>query len=484
MTDTSQGAIFKVLDRIYKTVLNIDDQPKHEASGLVVAIQQLGTPLAPADYAMAWTPFLSNGDATGKPGSVPAIQAAHNVQQLVDKKLSIASTLTVLPGSGGIAATWKAIVTGASLIDSKPAEVPQNVTWAYNDLWEMRQIEGDERDPATGKYKMVDAPVRTGRYQKYLDCKAAYQKAVNKYVNAYQNAEEDATARKLWPVNGKQYIGDVENAMADWNSVGNKVKVEASLAILAAQGSDPTAQMIADAKNRWSVYQLALSGAIDEKTPYSYISPSNWCDPDADIWTKYSGTFSSSDTHDTSSTKGWSASLKLNFGLFGGGAESEGSLEKVNKDAAGQDTSLSLEWAVVTVVRPWLDSALLAWDGWYIHLAGNKKFSVSNGKPSEGDAPSPCYLPVIPTQMVVVRNVRVKNKALTDHFESEALKTNSKASFSYGPFASGSAGYSSDDERRDAMKRMAREGLSIPGMQVIGWVSEVTPASPKVDAPA
>lgn len=484
--NTSQGAVLKLLDRIYKSVLNIDDDPQHAAaaSGLMVAVLKVGRPLNPKDYAQAWTPFLPNGDATGKPGDDSSIQSAKNVAELVDGKLALDSNASVISGTATVSETWKAIVTGATLKDSTPREDPKNVQWAYKDLWDTKQIEGNERDEQTGKYKMVDAQVHTGRYQKYLDCKAAYQKAVNKYVAAYQTAQEEPTAKKLWPVNGKQFIGDVEDAMNEWVSVGQKVKMEASINILSAQGSDPTALMITDAKNRWSIYQVALGGAVADKSPYSFISPSNWCDPDADIWTKYNGTFSTSETHDTSSTKDWSAGLKLNFGLFSGDAASKGSLEKVSKDAEGQDTDISLEWTVLTVMRPWLDTSLLSWDGWYLLLAGSKKNSISTGLREESNAPSAYYLPIVPVQMIVVRNLKVKNKALSDHFASEALKTSSSLDFNYGPFASVSSSFATDDEKKDEIKRMGREGLRIPGMQLIGWVSELTPASPKLDTPA
>lgn len=485
MANTSQGAIFGILDRIYTTILNIDDKNPTPNTGIFVSMMNQGRPVNPEAFAGAWTPFLQTGEPTGKTGTTSAIEAAHNTHELVDFALAMDDNYRQMSGTKRISKTWAAIITGATLdpasITPMSAEEKTMYDAAYDDLYEIQQIEGDERDPVTKKYKMVDTPVRTKLYQKYLDCQKEYLKTQDAYTDAYSETLYDDNAARMWPVKGKRYITAIDNAMDDWTSVGKKVRVEDALATLAAQGRNPTAQMIADAKARYSAYQVALAGAIGDKEPYSYITPSNWCDEDADIWTKYTGTFKSSDTHNYTRSQKWSANLKVNFMLWKSDVNHKGSIDTVNKQAEQEDTTLSLEWAVLDIHRPWLDSGLLDWAGWKLS-GGSKKGSISDGTRAMVGSPSSFYLPSIPTQLVVVRNVKVKNKAITDYFSSLATSHSTDVDLSYGPFVSADGHYSDDQAKQDAIKRMAREGLTIPGIQVIAWVSQVLPLSPKLDS--
>jgi len=484
MTDTSQGAIFGILDRIYTTILNIDDRNPNPNTGMFVSMMIHGKPITLEDYNRAWTPFLSTGEATGDTGTKSEIEAAHNTHELVDLVLATDDNYRLLSGTRRISETWKAIILGATL---DPASItpmtPEEETMykeAYDDLYEIQKMESDERDPVTKKRLLVDTPVQTNRYKKYLECQSVYLKAQDAYTDAYSDTLEDPNAAKMWPVKGKRYITDIDNAMAAWTSVGHKESVEGALAVLAAQGRNPTAQMIADAKNRFSVYQVALAGIINTNEPYSYISPSNWCDENANIWTKYSGTFKSSDTHAYTRSQKWAANLNVNFGLFSTNVQHDGNFDQVNKDAASQDTKITLEWAVVDIHRPWLDSGLLNWGGWKLS-GGVKKGAISDGTRNMPGSPTSYFLPAIPTQMVVVRNVTVKNKAITDYFASLVKANSTNVEVGYGPFVAAGGQYSDDEQKRDAIKRFAREGLSIPGMQVIAWASQVMPLSPQLD---
>jgi hypothetical protein len=484
MVNTSEGAIFGVLDRIYKTMLKIDDNGQGRTDR-VVSIERLGTPINPEDYKNPWTPFLESGEeGDDEPDSDdPSLKSASNVARLVDKKLG-------RTGNGDdttrttqkVSSTWEAIVNGAQLSSAQVTQYTQEEDEDFQDAFDVvsttEKVPGP-RDPKTREKTYVDEPCRTRTYQRYLDCKKAFEKAEEKYTDGYAESLDSKRAKQLWPTRGKRFISAISDARDDWASIGKREIVENALNVMKARGKNPTAGMIANAKQTFNVYQRALEGQIETVTPYSYITPSNWCDPeDDDIWTKYEGEFKTSDSHDSSKTTEWHAELSVDYGLFSGSASSAGGQTDITADASSQDTSISLRWAVVDIERPWLDTALLSFGGWYLKMPGAKKNCISNGA-----ADFIGNLPCIPTQMILVKDVVVKNAAIQKHMDYMSKHLEVEASFSYGPFASGSAGYSSKEEKKNTLEKMAKEGLSIPGIQRIGWVSAITSSSPQLDNP-
>lgn len=494
MSNTSQGAVFGILDRIYQTILKIDDQGSKKKD-LIVQMQTLGTPINPKDFNNAWTPFLESGDEgdDAPDEDDPSIEAAYNTATLVDKKLARTANFEQVEGTQKITSTWKAIVDGAQLSSQKSVELSddqkEDLEDAYDLLWSYELVKGpraqeDIRNDAgeivtkKGDRIMEKVPVRSRTYEKYIECKRAYEKAEMKYTDGYADSLYSKISKRRWPMKGKALISAVNDAMDDWNTVGKRNRVEEALNVLGAQGRNPTAGMINDAKNRYKIYQAALAGQFADSVPYSYLSPSNWCEEDADIWTEYNGKFTASETHDYSKTESWHAELKVKFGLFSGGASTSGSTSKVDNNSESEDTEISLKWAAIDINRPWMDTSLLSFGGWYLKLAGSKKGCISNGDPSKLE-----NLPCIPVKMIVVKDVVVKNKAIQDHFDSMSKTVKADANFSYGPFVSGSGGYSSDEEAKNHYKKMAREGIAIPGIQLIGWVSAKTPTAPALDTP-
>jgi hypothetical protein len=481
MVDTSQGAIFGILDRLYTTILKIDDKG-NPRTGMTVSIQTQGTPINPKDYAKPWTPFLRTGavgDEDIPDDGSSALQAAYNTATLVDKKLGNVGGVENIDTTGKISTTWSAIITGATVDASQgdqktPEELEklQEMTERINDFEKLKVGKDEAGNPI-----YEDSPINSRQYDKYLEAKKAYYKAEEKYADAYADSLFDPIAKQRWPQKGRSLIGDVNDAMDTWNTTGKKVWIEEALDYLAAQGRNPTTAMVRAAINKFNIYQQALAGQVADLVPYSYITPTDWYDPDSDIWNTYKGKFTTSETHDSKTTEKWHAELKVNYGLFSGGANAKGSTEKVNNDAASQDTEISLKWAVVDINRPWLDTSLLKMGGWYLAGAAFKRGCISGGTPVDN-----VFLSCIPIQMILVCDVKVKNKAIQDHFDSLVKSLSVEANFSYGPFVSASGGYSSDEEKTNALKKMAREGLSLPGIQRIGWVSEVvTSISPQLD---
>ena len=484
MANTDEQAVFGILDRMYRTILKIDDGGKPKKSGLIVSIQEQGKPLNNDDYINAWTPFLESGDEGDQPDDeLPNpdtdsnIRSAYNAATLVDDVLSNSEQVPVVATTSKISTTWKAIMVGAQADPSQisnPTQAEKNAIDDANDLLFVKAEVSGPRDKDGNKTTKI-VSLKSDAYLKYLECQKEYDNATSKYTDAYVETLYDKIAKKMWPIKGKKLVRAVENAQNDWNSEGRKADIEDALNTLGAQGKNPVSGMVTEAKNKFDLYQMTLGGAIPRTLPYTYISPSNWCDEDSDIWTSYTSKVTTSEDHDYSSSREWAAKVKVRVGLFKADASSGGKLKKTETDSKSNDTEISLKWTVVDINRPWMDSSLLNWSGWY--LKGGNKNSISS------DDKSNTYLPTIPTQMILVKDVVIKNEAIQSNLKTMALSTDSSLDVGYGPFVSVGGSLKTDDEKRDELKKMARSGLSFPGIQVIGWVSQITPSSPKMDQP-
>lgn len=490
MADTSEIAIFSFLERLYSTIMK-EDGKQPPPTGLVVSMMAQGQVINPKDFLYPWTPYLGTDDegpdaTIDKPdplGDIIPEQSLKNTCELVNRKLALSANYQVMPGTASISDTWEAIITSATIdpnaISHMSDAQKKKFAEVREKLYETRDIETIEK----GKKVVKQTEVKTAAYQTYLEKQDAYNKANNSYVNAYLGSRENNAAKKAWAIIGKTYIDAVDGAYNDWMASGKK-QIEEALNILAAEGSDPSAGMIAKAQNRFAVYQAAAGGVFAVKTPYVRLSPSNWCDlnvkPEEDGFMEYEGTFTKTSVKAETHHKDWHAEIKVNVGLFGGDASTKGAIDQANNDMSGDSTYIYLKYALVAIERPWLDTSLFSMDNWY--MVGGKKNSISNGTMPDPN-PAKHYLPMIPTHMIVVKNLRIKNAALQQHFDSIATSISAEASLHYGPFVSVGGGYNQTDTETNQFENSATEGLKINGMQVIGWVSEVMPSSPKMDAP-
>ena len=77
------------------------------------------------------------------------------------------------------------------------------------------------------------------------------------------------------------YQQKVDNAYDTFKTEGAE-KVERALDTLQSVGINMQNHMIAKARKLFDVWNLSGLSGVPDKTPYSYISPTGWCEPDAD----------------------------------------------------------------------------------------------------------------------------------------------------------------------------------------------------------
>ena len=202
------------------------------------------------------------------------------------------------------------------------------------------------------------------------------------------------------------------------------------------------------------------------------------------------------------------------FGItFGASASHSDSDQHSGSDTSGSQSyqfsnsmssvTIKFEYGLCNIYRPWLLSELFVIDGWY--LPGEKDKVVSDGtvggQTSETDSH---LLSMIPTQFLVVRNVEITAEGWGDagtqmsNYCTNALSNDQSSSTSVsggagflcfgGTVSHQNADWSGDDaESSSAAGSWSFTGnekhgkLRINGCQIVGWVGEIIPASPKVD---
>jgi hypothetical protein len=292
-------------------------------------------------------------------------------------------------------------------------------------------------------------------------------------------------------------------------------------------------RMIAKARKVYDAWNLGLAG-VPVAVPYSYVSPTSWSDPEEDVdgWEHLTinssqyGSHSGQNTHffqqssshgESSSTSGSGGGSFFGFGASGGGSSSSSSTSSQGSAGGGADTffhndaknlTIELEYGLCDINRPWLIGDLFYMKNWY--LVNNPKNAISDGT-IDGQADSDkTLLPMIPTQFLVVRNLKISamdwgqdGQTLSRFFgTSESGSSNSSsefhggASFGFGPFSfnasaahsesnadSHSSGSSSSSGRGAYGAHFDGQTLEIKGAQIMAWLSTIVPACAPLDDP-
>lgn len=122
-----------------------------------------------------------------------------------------------------------------------------------------------------------------------------------------------------------------------------------------------------------------------------------------------------------------------------------------------------------------VNSMLFSMTDW--SAKGIAQHGVSNGKLKGNES---TLLPLIPTAFIVAKDVTIKANFTaqdTSRFTSESSSSESNG-WGWGPF-SGGGRYFKSRAQNDTFKSSYSNGvLKLPGLQLIAWVSTITPASP------
>lgn len=425
--------------------------------------------LQPSAFANAWNPTKVGGD----------LGASEMFAKMVDKVAPLA--LEWAPKDQPLHKTYKSIVDGMN--EATSARPSQKSIDAYNKA-KAYLVAPDEKNPFTDEVVPGGGPSQEFKdYQKNLTALTAaytdYQSAYNDFVDAVVAAGEDHVAKtkaqRDWNVDEKNLRREISNAQ-DTLAQGNSKWVQMALDTMKTTINDAIAGAMKSA--RASVADDVMNaGANGEPWLLTYANPPDWYDENAT--NNFSDlTISSENKVDDNSTVSHGYDFKTSFGggLWSVAATSEGKFSNTQHHMKSEKVSISCKIAKVAIMRPWFDETLFRSDNWWTNMAKPEdNHYISNGNLDSTNADK--VLPMYPVAFIVARDIEITANFTSTDQEMISQAVSAGGSVSYGPFSvGGNYKYGNDTDHLDT--KVTDGKLKVPGMQIIGWVSRVMPASP------
>jgi len=483
--------VFKIFKDLELKAVGLDEKTNKMQEGYFAAFRSVGLPVHTDDYANPYSPAGANllkdipktdpvdpkdAPKTGSSsidltrafaaGVAKSQQSFVNTFSLVNDKLQMSNDYSVMPSAGKVDGCWFAIVNGANGLAAQQ-ELSDDMKKAYADI--------------TAKLQDKDGNA-TPHYEAYLRYRDEYQSKVKARNKAYADALTDPLRLQAWPTNGVPYQDDVEEAWDRWMSLGNKEEIDRAIATLSAQGIDPAIALIARAKKKFQNSLVEING-IGE-IPYTYLNPSSWYDADNDDgWTEYTSRDFESEMHYEASTTSYGGGAGINMGLWSGSATFEHGDTKVNSNASVKNLSIKFSYCAVDVYRPWMDTSLLHLQNWFL-FGDYKKDCISTGKMAQQlptNGVESVFLPSVVTSLILVKDVLISWDDWQQQWQEHTESNGGSASVGIYCFTA-NAHYSHAGVKRDFQCEETSEGLRIPGIQLIGYVSAINPECPMLDS--
>lgn len=413
--------------------------------------------LNPADFENLVSP-------TNPGGNLGASQAFAN---LVDQMPSQTSSYS--PSSTLISETYKQIVDGANSITKPDPAQEKKYKLAYDYLNTTSTI----KDYTGAETTQTD---HSAIYKTYLNNQTAYITAVSGYRTAYLGYDlTDPVQQRQWQANEPMLSNNINQTYNTWRAQG-AAQVEQALSALASAINDAVGNVIREAQQTMSS-GMASSTGDGSHWYFSYPFPVNFAAPNASGFSAFS--LKSDYLEETASSKAtdWGAEGSAGWGLWSASASASGHHAERHSHMDASKFDLRAEIAVVRIFRPWLNDLIFKMNSWYTNMTNAHGISI--GKLTSDRL----ILPLIPTGFVVARNVEITADWSSDDKKHVEDSISTKASVGWGPFSvCGSYSHSSSS---DYHKSTFDGGtLKIPGIQIIAWISEITPDSPPENSPS
>ena len=483
---------FKILKDLELKATGLDPETSTQQEGYFVAFRDIGLPIRREDFIDPWHPnrkaqitFPENtdpkdaGDSGAKDagldpedvykdlqlGEINRSQRAFlNTHMITNVKLQMSPRYTVMPGASTVFDTWWAIVTGAQ-------GVPGNLELSP----EIKEAVAD------AEALLVDHESEPTRvYEKYLEYSDAYDEALEDFYLEFADVATDPEKLEMWPMTGNIMRRKLNKALDRWRGLGRKEEIEGALDVLAAQGRDPAIALISRAKRdlEQNLFEFPGFGQL----PITTVLPSNWADERDDRgWNSYTKADFHSETHVTRSSTSMQASAGLNLGFWSVGGNFSHNSERKAMDFQTDNLEISFDYMIADVQSAVVKPTLLNLGNWFLY-GDYPKHCVSDGTMDQHlpqDGTEMVFLPSMITGLILIRNLRIYWENWKSQWDEKTSRRSTGASVGWGPFAV-SGGYSSKNYRFDASTDRESEGLSTKGIQLVGYVSQIMPASPKV----
>jgi hypothetical protein len=320
----------------------------------------------------------------------------------------------------------------------------------------------------------------------------AYTSAMNAYDNAalaYNNARINALAAndpqsvEYFAINAPILRNQVLAAMDAWQTTGYKNQYEEIAAFIAQVEGRDMSLLLAGYKD--DLAKATLTGiSSGSDFYYTTLTPGDFYESTG--WTNFHFSAADFSSHANSSfnSSGWSVSGSAGFFGIGasGGASGSASHSQYNGSFNSEHCSMSFDICQVAIVRPWFKTSFLNSKTWRFD-PGNP--DVKNNLLSDGGSPPKGLMPAYATSVIFIKNLMLDfgdNKGFQSFQQQQSANSQGGgANFSFGPFSIGSSASHSQVSGSSSSAggySWTDQGLSVPGMQVVGYRCHVLPMSP------
>ena len=454
--EMEQKVLASLYDRLWDAITYSPGGDKTSAFNKQTSFVQFskGEALRGEDFANAAAPINPGGD----------LNAAETFSRMVDVVPLVQGDYA--PSATRLSQVYASVVQGAnSNVKTNPDQQKiYNQAYGYlNTTTKIEEFDGSETTQ-TGPSRIFNT---------YLANRDAYANALSGYRLAYSGYNlSDPKQQREWQARSPALQAALDRTWNLWRGEG-ATQVERALAALDTTINSAVRNVLEEA--RQTMAQAALTSNLGDGTKWylSYALPSDWSGPGgAENLTAITLESSNLQTESSSRFDSYSAGASWSAGLWSVGGELAGSFGSSSYHMSADKLKLSAKLGLVRIYRPWLNELIFRMNGWFVDNFNQNGISNGQLKGNEHSA-----LPLIPTAFVIGRNIAIEADFTTEDKTHVEKAISGSASVGWGPFrVSGNYSHSSS---KDTFKSTFDGGtLQIPGIQVLGWVSEIVPASP------
>lgn len=329
-------------------------------------------------------------------------------------------------------------------------------------------------DHDTGEVKK--STTESQLYERYKAKRAAYDLALLGYKTAEQNflrgkAAGDPSAEPIWITTEPLLADRLRAAFTDWVAAG-KAQVETAVAERERFERRGAGRIFQERRARFNSLRRALGGGGADYQFTKYFPDRFW--EDALNWTEFRHTHNEVHEVDEQTVQRIGGGASVGFGLWSFGGSFERNTDDRTKKCDTSDYLLEFRLAKIPLRRSWLDAGVFRSRNWALN------YQLTSRADNISDGMGGGTMARIPVALIVARDLRLNIAMSTElnTFAMEEISGSLRAG--WGPFSiRGNYYKKSTSQTHDFVKD--EKGISVPGMQIIGFVMEATPKCPDPD---
>lgn len=322
----------------------------------------------------------------------------------------------------------------------------------------------------------VEKTIQSPMVTKYFEKMTAYNDAAREYNSKMIAALTSTNQADLhdWSRNRNIYENKVKAAMNDWISNGHKTKYDRINAFI-HQVEGKSMMLLKERylddfhKSKITSVNSGLEFMYATLVPAGFVKEGGW--------TRFTFTENDMKSDYSSTNQSFSGGGGLNLGFYK--IKGKAGYEEEEIETTMKMTNFKLEFEIcqVQIVRPWLSLNFLKNPYWRFPKDSSTHADILL---SDGKMPPNGRAPVITTACIFIRNLKMNFENSESYYKKMKEKVEGGLSAGYGLFSLG-GGYTRADGKGDSKFSYDHQGISIEGMQLIGFKCHILPKTPNAN---